>query len=437
MGCLALASLARNLTRGVPALSEASWRRSEDSGAYSMLDSAANPKAGSRVISGMVLATDSLGRVANLRVLASINWRATQLLETVSMARSTVDPKLRKLRREVRRLYREHIALCVFFHGLSSSDRPQVTASLQQIDKASKRDLRETRTKLKARNEQTAREYGLRVPIAEIVELTEHAESPAVGRQMLLPKSFIRTVCTHYERSLADFNELPDHALVEIDPGRYRTVSGTIEIYLLEAMLFEDMCALFNLWQRHRCPEESTTATKVEIKLEQALAHATTMSAFFFLEAYINGIAIDYHAKNQQNLDDETRITLTEWDHHKNREKFVNFREKLLRYPRIVAGLAHPPLQESNCPELEFLTGNAKNLRDAIAHPSPRPDPTTGDASKVRALLSSAAKDVENVVDAAIGLVRKIETAIKGNDKLLTWLYDRNRDGAFSEDVFK
>jgi hypothetical protein len=155
------------------------------------------------------------------------------------------------------------------------------------------------------------------------------------------------------------------------------------------------------------------------------------------LEAYINGVAIDFHAKKQHRLDDETRIILTEWDHQKNRERFVNFRDKFLKYPRIAAGLAHPPLQESNCPELAFLTGPGRRLRDAIVHPSARPDPNMGDANKVRAFLDPTLLDVEKVADAAIGLVRKTERAIKGNDLALTWLYDRDSHGVFPDEVFE
>src|SRR5262249_50726553 len=145
------------------------------------------------------------------------------------------------------------------------------------------------------------------------------------------------------------------------------------------------------------------------------------VSAFFFLEAYINGIAIDYHAKNQHTLDDETKIILTEWDHQKNRERFISFRDKFVKYPRIVTGLLHPPLQENNCAELAFLTGPAKLLRDAIAHPSARPDPATAEAPKVRAFLAPAGLEVEKVVDAAVGLVRKVEKIIKGPDGAFTW----------------
>ena len=94
------------------------------------------------------------------------------------MTRPTVDSAITKLRRKTRRLYKEHVALCVFFHGVSSKEKPHLKDSLAQIDRASKRELREVHTKLKATNERIIRHYGLRVPVAEIIKITEQGQLP-------------------------------------------------------------------------------------------------------------------------------------------------------------------------------------------------------------------------------------------------------------------
>jgi hypothetical protein len=52
---------------------------------------------------------------------------------------------------------------------------------------------------------------------------------------------------------------------------------------------------------------------------------------------------------------------------------------------------------------------------------------------KERAVFDVALADAENVVDAAIGLVRKVEVAVSGHDKLLRWLTCRDADGYFPE----
>ena len=59
-----------------------------------------------------------------------------------------------------------------------------------------------------------------------------------------------------------------------------------------------------------------------------------------------------------------------------------------------------------------------------------------GDTIALVRFLDPASLEVEKVVDAAIGLVRTIEKVIKGDDRALTWLYDRNSDGTFPDAVF-
>jgi hypothetical protein len=44
---------------------------------------------------------------------------------------------------------------------------------------------------------------------------------------------------------------------------------------------------------------------------------------------------------------------------------------------------------------------------------------------------------VESIVDAAIGLVRKLEISIWGNDKRLFWLHCTGEDGSFPDAVFE
>src|SRR5262249_34445035 len=141
-----------------------------------------------------------------------LGWGAE--LRTIVMGRLPVDSTLRKLRQKVRQLYREHIALCVFFHEVSSTEKPYIEQTIELIDNAKKRDLREFCTKLKASKERIARYYGLRVPVADIIKLTDEAVAAEVGRQMLLSKGLIRTVCSRYQRSFPEFDRLPEHAFI-------------------------------------------------------------------------------------------------------------------------------------------------------------------------------------------------------------------------------
>jgi hypothetical protein len=81
-------------------------------------------------------------------------------------------------------------------------------------------------------------------------------------------------------------------------------------------------------------------------------------------------------------------------------------RDKHLKYPRIVAGLDHPPLQES---EFGLIVQQAKEIRDAVVHASPAPIPGTQTLRKETAAFDIEPSLVERIVDGAVTLVRKLE----------------------------
>jgi hypothetical protein len=60
---------------------------------------------------------------------------------------------------------------------------------------------------------------------------------------------------------------------------------------------------------------------------------------------------------------------LSEWNEDKKREQLLSFRDKVNKYPRIVAGKKHALLDESNCAELTIIL-DAKGIRNSIVHPS-------------------------------------------------------------------
>src|SRR5262245_60675295 len=130
------------------------------------------------------------------------------------MKRSRDKCGLKKLRLKVERLYREHVALYVFFHAVSANEWLRVKDTVKQIRESSEGRLRTIRTQLKAANLQISRHYGLRVPVSEIVKVTEGAENAQAGVELLIPKAYVRTVCSRYDRSLPGFESLPEHAYI-------------------------------------------------------------------------------------------------------------------------------------------------------------------------------------------------------------------------------
>ena len=165
--------------------------------------------------------------------------------------------------------------------------------------------------------------------------------------------------------------------MLSFDVNALNRVAHPIELRILEAALFEDMCVLFNRgWALHEA-SGIKPLDKRELNEQAALRRAAVLASFYLVEAYLSSIAFDYlvdHASDPRTSDTDK---ITEWDHVKDKQRLVAFRDKVLHYPRIILGLPHPPLQENNCPEVKLLLTEAKQFRDAIVHANPRPDPPT------------------------------------------------------------
>src|SRR5262249_30494498 len=107
------------------------------------------------------------------------------------------------------------------------------------------------------------------------------------------PKHLLASMFAHYERVFPAFLALPPHGLVGIDIHGVRD-NRSIETYLLEATLFEDMATLFNAtleeWDEL---ESQPQPSKPGLKRLEALMRATAKAAFNLLEGYVNGIGYD------------------------------------------------------------------------------------------------------------------------------------------------
>ena len=198
------------------------------------------------------------------------------------------------------------------------------------------------------------------------------------------------------------------------------------------------MCALFNL-ARESHLNRRDTESKQAVKERVALQRATVVASFNVIEAYLNGLAFDHVELNGKKLDDAAKALLTEWDPVKQRPlRYLSLREKLLKYPRLIMGVEHPPLQENNCVELKFVVETAKRVRDAIVHASPAPNIVTLDPEKEIAVHGVDFETAEQVVDATVTLIRKVEEKINGGDnRLRGWLHARSPDGAFPDVAFE
>ncbi len=346
------------------------------------------------------------------------------------MYRAAID----KLRQKALKLYLVHEAIQVFLGMVTVDARKRLEQSREAINQANKRRLNEIINGLEQRIEKDRREHGIKVANSLLVKYLAEANAKK-GKLLILPKYNFEELIPKFHLLMPAFVSYPEHLKIAIDPGNYRTKEGDFELYLIEAILFEDMCALFNL-AREYLKKENTNSPKKIVKTGRAFLHSTVTTAYYFVEAYLNGIAFDYYIKNKDKLDEEFKSLLTEWDYRTNRPKYIPFRDKLVKYPRTILGVQHSPLQPNNCPEMEFIATKAKIVRDSIVHSSPALDLEAIEAPKEKEFFQINMADAEEIVDNSISLVKKIEIAISGNDKRLFWLRERGVDGFFPDDVF-
>lgn len=250
--------------------------------------------------------------------------------------------------------------------------------------------------------------------------------------------------------------DLPEHCRLSLDVHGTFLPGSHGEIRIIEAAVFEDMCAHVNHGLQLVERAELGTATKVEIKGLAAFRRAAVTSAFYLIEAYLNSIAFDHVVRSEGNMSVAELDKLTEWDSRSARGKLVSFRDKLLVYPRIILGAPSPIFQENNCDEVSFLLTEAKHFRDAIVHANPRPGRDSfdfekearfwqiGEATQFWYYRGSEISDLRpsdstlwlQIVDNAIVLIRKIEDKIHPGSRRLFWLQSRTESGPFQDSVF-
>lgn len=262
--------------------------------------------------------------------------------------------------------------------------------------------------------------------------------------KLFLPKWLLIDLLPGIGTIWTNITPLPMHAYVRIDLTGAHTQGAATELLILEAALFDDVCACSN---RAEILAQSLVGhgPSDEHRELMAMRRATLLGSFYFLESYLNSIAFDHVFTHRGLLAPRDLDYLTEWDSARHSARYVSFRNKLLHYPRIILGLPSPPIQENNCPEAKYILQEVKDLRDAIVHANPRPDPLTHANTKSLhfwAVASSAPlirpDDSESdpsswrsAVDAAIVLVSKIETLLYGSLNRLFWLRHRSANGLF------
>lgn len=232
----------------------------------------------------------------------------------------------------------------------------------------------------------------------------------------------------------------PVHALfLVLIRGIYER-AGCPEVWVAEAAMYEDMCMAVNELCSLGSLEKHTPV--FERKRRTWLVRSVILNSFLFIEAYLNGIGIECLVKRWDSLSKKERTLLAEYNFDKKIESWVNFREKLLKYPRIAVAASHPLLQESNDADVRAFVGEFRELRDSIVHASHRMFERGGGMGlgKVECLLQLTQDNgtALRCTDSAVRLVRKLHESMGRNTRSLSWLLDRDpKTGLFPPKAFE
>ncbi|MDR4482047.1 MAG: hypothetical protein R3B95_02140 [Nitrospirales bacterium] len=102
----------------------------------------------------------------------------------------------------------------------------------------------------------------------------------------------VRKFFHDYSKVFPDSKLLPAHARIVFDyHGNGPNGDPDTGVRILEASIYEDMAALWNLLDE-RASDDNPKKMPRERKTQYALRRATVGAAVYFLEAYLNGLAL-------------------------------------------------------------------------------------------------------------------------------------------------
>jgi hypothetical protein len=317
-----------------------------------------------------------------------------------------------ELRKEVLRKCDILQAILAFNYQFGEDSREFLSEIRLGAPAAHARDLRNIRDTLHGNIQAAAETFQLKENPKKFADWFKENSLSELG-QLQMPKFLIDSqIFGKFGGDAKGWQKYPHHAYIALDfEGAFKV--GYPEYYLPEAALYEDMCAAFNLAMESQHFLTERPIVKVKIKRHYLYLRAAVLSAFYFVEAYLNGLAFDYWWDNKEKVSTEESDILTEWNSAKATAQWRNFRTKALQYPRLILGSKHPPLTETNSPSLNILLTDGKDIRDAIVHQNPRLE-ADGTPVKVRWLVQLRLNDVAKILDAAVDFVKQLNPVLGG-----------------------
>lgn len=329
-------------------------------------------------------------------------------------------------------------AILAFNYSLTKKVKSELETIRSRTPNAHAKGLRDIRDQLRANLKRVTKEFGCLVDpapfAASLIVSCRNGGIPTVSKASIESELFSNFCGGH-----SGWETFPPHTRLQVHFDWVVSEPIIFHFQLPEAMLYEDMALAYNLAQETETQASQATGPGGNVDVKKHYLHLRTalLSAFYFVEAYLNGVAYDFYYKHKGTLSIKERDLLLEWDSQRNKRSLVSFGKKINEYPKIILKCQQPPLTFGNSDCLKVLLSEGKEMRDSIVHQSSKTVDLAKLPEKVKWLLSIQFDSVTPVVDAAVGFTKELN-ALLGKDGLpLDWLYSRDsQTGRFPPESF-
>jgi hypothetical protein len=346
---------------------------------------------------------------------------------------------VRELRLEVLKYCDVLQAILAFNYWLTKKHKSDLDNIRSLTPTSPAKGLRDIRDQLRAHINRMTRELGcLADPTSFAVTFIKACLSGMIPNYS--KAAIDSTLFSNFCGGHPTWKAFPPHLRLQVHINWTVSEPRIFHFELPEAMLYEDMALAYNLAQDSLAAASRKTGPggDLDVKKNRLYMRTALLSAFYFVEAYLNGVAYDYWYKNKASLPIREQDLLLEWDSQHNRRSLVSFEKKINEYPKIILKSQHPPLTVTNSQSLNLLLGDGKQMRDSVVHQSSKTLDIDKVPEKVKWMLSIQFEPVTHIVDAAVGFVKEMNGLLGNDGLLLDWMYPRDSQaGCFPPEAFQ
>jgi hypothetical protein len=329
-------------------------------------------------------------------------------------------------------------AVLTFNYSLTKKVKSDLETIRSLTPNAHAKWLRDRRDELRANLKRVTKEFGCLVdptPLAAGLILSCRNGGIATVSKASIESELFSNFCAGHP----GWKTLPPHIRLQVHFDWVVREPIIFHFQLPEAMLYEDMALAYNLAHetKARASQISVPGGHIDVKKHHLHLRTALPSAFYFVEAYLNGVAYVFYYKYKGTIPIKERDFLLEWDSQRDKRSLVSFEKKINEYPKIILKCQHPPLTTSNCECLKVLLSDGKEMRDSVVHQSSKTLDLTDVPEKVKWLLNVQFDSVTRVVDAAVGFTNELNALLGKEGLPLDWLYSRDsQTGRFPPESF-